>query len=229
MPADGSVMPAEDPTDPGPKRLRHALRLVHRRYWRQARARPSLTTAALLLPGIGNIFVAYLPPLVIANILGKLARGPQPSGGEFTLPVLLLVAAWVCGEVIWRFAGWFIARAELRGMEALYIEATGDTQGADTLSYDAMRGEIEEKGADSEYSTLLQRIAMERAGMVPPPIDLSKASAFERMFRANLELGSKTEQALAKRLGPERAREIRGDGWDSRSVWAGCPDDGGGD
>ena len=43
------------------------------------------------------------------------------------------------------------------------------------------------------------------------------------MFRAYIKLGEQTEQALAKRLGPERAKAIRGDGWGSRSNWAGCP------
>jgi hypothetical protein len=110
-------------------------------------------------------------------------------------------------------------------VRALYIEATGDTAGADILSVEAMRKEIEEKGAEQEHELLLQRIAMERAGLVAPPADLSKASAFERLFRAYLELGDQAEQALAKRIGPERAKAIRGDGWGSRSDWSGCPTD----
>jgi hypothetical protein len=108
-------------------------------------------------------------------------------------------------------------------VRALYIEATGDMQGADTLSTEAMRKEIEEKSGAEEHSQLLQRIALERAGLAKPPADLSKTSPFERLFRAYLELGNKTEQAVAKRLGPERAKAIRGEGWGSRSNWSGCP------
>jgi hypothetical protein len=42
-------------------------------------------------------------------------------------------------------------------------------------------------------------------------------------MRAYTQLGDDTEAALASRLGPERAAEIRGDAWDNRSVWSGCP------
>ena len=108
-------------------------------------------------------------------------------------------------------------------VRSLYIEATGDVQGADTLSIDAMRGEIEDKSVPGESSLVLRKIAQERAGHLQPPTDLSKASPFERMFRAYIALGDQSEQAIAKRLGPARAKEIRGDGWGSRSDWSGCP------
>jgi hypothetical protein len=142
-----------------------------------------------------------------ATSLGKNERGLEP--GE-----LPQVNAAV-GEV----------QAQWKALvKALYIEATGDVTGAETLSLDAMRGEIEEKGDQKEHNLVLQRIAMERAGQLQPPADLSKASPFERLFRAYVKLGDQTEQAIAKRLGAERAKAIRGDGWDSRSDWSGCPD-----
>ena len=108
-------------------------------------------------------------------------------------------------------------------LKALYIEATGDTAGAESLSMEAMRREIEEKTDQRDHNYVLQRIAQERAGQIPPPADLSKTSPFERMFRAYIKLGEQTEQALAKRLGAERAKAIRGDAWGSRSNWSGCP------
>jgi len=111
-------------------------------------------------------------------------------------------------------------------VRALYIEATGDVSGADNLSLDALRGEIQEKSPLGEHNLILQRIAQERAGLIAPPADLSKASPHERVMRAYLQLGSQTEAAIAKRLGPERAKEIRGDAWSSRSDWSGCPDPG---
>lgn len=88
-----------------------------------------------------------------------------------------------------------------------------------------MRKEIEEKGTTEDQDGLHQRIAMERAGLVQPPTpqQLAKASPFERLFRAFLQLGDRTEEAIAKKLGPERAAAIRGDGWGSRSDWSGCP------
>jgi hypothetical protein len=108
-------------------------------------------------------------------------------------------------------------------VRALYIEATGDLQGADTLSIEAMRHEIEEKGAPDEHNNILEQIAKERAGLAQPPADLSKTSPFERMFRASLKLGDQSEQAIATRLGADRAKQIRGEGWGSRSDMSGCP------
>ncbi len=109
-------------------------------------------------------------------------------------------------------------------LRALYIEATGDVAGADNLSISSMRSELQEKSSPGEHNLLLQRLARERAGLSPPPADLSKVSPYERMMRAFLELGNQAEAALARRLGPERAKEIRGDAWGSRSDWSGCPD-----
>jgi hypothetical protein len=109
-------------------------------------------------------------------------------------------------------------------VRALYLEATGDTAGADTLSTEAMRREIEEKSSREESGLILQRISAEKAGLAKPPADLSKTSPAERLMRAYLALGDQSEAALAKRLNAERARAIRGDAWDSRSDMSGCPD-----
>jgi len=110
-------------------------------------------------------------------------------------------------------------------VRALYLEATGDTAGVDSLSPEAMRGEIQEKGSPEDHNLILQRIANERAGYAQPPADLSRTSPYERLMRAYVALGDQAEAALAKRLGPERAAQIRGDGWSSRSDWSGCPRD----
>jgi hypothetical protein len=109
-------------------------------------------------------------------------------------------------------------------VKSLYIEATGDTAGAEILSNDAMRGEIEEKSARDEHNSLLQQISAENAGLAKPPLDWSKLTPFERLFRTWLTLGDQTEAAIAKRLGAERAKAIRGEAWDSRSDMSGCPD-----
>jgi ATP-binding cassette subfamily B protein len=105
------------------KRLSASLWLVVRRYAAQIRRRPALAIPALLLPGIGTILVFYAPPLVIAKLLAAFARGEQLSSGQLAPYVLTFAALWLAGEVLWRVADCFIARAEIRGMEALYIEA----------------------------------------------------------------------------------------------------------
>src|SRR6266566_2748746 len=105
------------------KRLSASLWLVVRRYAAQIRRRPALAIPALLLPGIGTVLVFYAPPLVIAKLLAAFARGQQFSSGQLAPYVLTFAALWLAGEVLWRAADCFIARAEIRGMEALYIEA----------------------------------------------------------------------------------------------------------
>src|SRR6266566_2211356 len=118
-----NAMTAKRNADRDPQRLAEALRLVVRRYAGQIRRRPAIALPALLLPGIGNVLVFYAPPLVIARLLGTFARNERLSAGQLAPYVLTFSGLWLAGEVLWRIAASFIARAEIRGMEALYIEA----------------------------------------------------------------------------------------------------------
>src|SRR5499426_4015760 len=104
-------------------RLNEALWLVLRRYGRQITRRPMIALPALLLPGIGDVLVFYAPPLVVARLLGTVARGEALTLGTFTPYVLTFTALWFAGEVVWRGAEALIARAEIRGIESLYVEA----------------------------------------------------------------------------------------------------------
>jgi ATP-binding cassette, subfamily B, bacterial len=106
-----------------PKRLGAALRLVVRRYSAQVRRRPVVALLALLLPGVGEVLIFYAPPLVVARLLGAFARNERLSADELAPYVLTFAGLWLAGEVIWRIAAAMIARAEIRGIEALYVEA----------------------------------------------------------------------------------------------------------
>ncbi len=117
-----------------------------------------------------------------------------------------------------------------RRVRGWYVEATGDAGGADALSAQAMGQELQEKAAPNEPQALSKRIAHERAGLVPPPDDLAKASPFERYFRAMAGLGEEAERLLADKLGAEKAHALRAHegGWPMRMDMAGCDDDDGG-
>ena len=104
-------------------RLNAALRLVLRRYGRQIGRRPWIAIPALLLPGLGDVFVFYAPALVVARLLGAFARGEPLTATELTPYVLVFAALWLTGEVIWRVAEALIARSEIRAIESLYVEA----------------------------------------------------------------------------------------------------------
>jgi len=105
------------------RRLSAAVRLVVRRYVDQVKARPWLSAAALVLPGLGNVLLFYTPPLVIARLLGAFARDEALTAAELTPYVLTIAGCWLVGEGIWRVAGAVIGRAEIRAMEALYVQA----------------------------------------------------------------------------------------------------------
>ena len=107
------------------RRLNAALWLVLRRYGRQVAQRPWVAVPALLLPGIGDVLVFYAPPLVVARLLGAVARDQAQTLtlGMFVPYVLTFTALWFAGEAVWRVAEALIARAEIGGIESLYIEA----------------------------------------------------------------------------------------------------------
>jgi ATP-binding cassette, subfamily B, bacterial len=106
-----------------PERLSAALWIVVRRYFAQIRRHPSVSIPALVLPGIGNILIFYAPPLIIAKVLGEFASGARPSLRELIPYVLAFTGAWLAGETIWRVTGFLLSRAEVRGLEELYVEA----------------------------------------------------------------------------------------------------------
>jgi ATP-binding cassette subfamily B protein len=110
-------------TDRDPRRLAAALRLVLRRYGAQLRRQPAIAIGALLLPAVGDVLTLYAPPLVVAKLLGGFARHERFAVADLTPYVLTFAALWLIGQVIWRIAVALIARVEIRGMQALYIEA----------------------------------------------------------------------------------------------------------
>jgi len=106
-----------------PERFSAALRLVLRRYAAQIRNRPGVALPALLLPGIGDVIVFYTPPLVVARLLNAFATHDRLTPRELVPYVAVFAGLWLAGEAVWRVAAPFIARAEIRGIEALYVEA----------------------------------------------------------------------------------------------------------
>ncbi len=118
-----------------PRRLRAAIRLVVQRYARQVRARPWLASISLILPGVGNIFVHYVPPLAIALLLSTLSHDAHAPIGALAPPVILLAVAWLGGEVIWRLAGWLLSRLEYHAIRALHIEAMDELAAKDVAFF----------------------------------------------------------------------------------------------
>ena len=91
----------------------------------------------------------------------------------------------------------------------LYLEITGDSRLAQSLSIGAMKAEINAKAPEGEGQRVYQRLAAERAGLRPPPTSPAGQSAFERLERLETGVGDAHERDLAAELGPTRARELR--------------------
>jgi ATP-binding cassette subfamily B protein len=106
-----------------PQRLSQSLRLVLRRYASQIRRRPAMAIPALLLPALGDVLTFYAPPLVVAKLLGAFARDTRLGASDVAPYVLAFAGLWLAGQITWRIAIAVMIRAEVRGMEALYIEA----------------------------------------------------------------------------------------------------------
>ncbi len=114
-------MTNEPPRDTS--RLTAALRLVLSRYWRQARRQPVMSTACVLLPAAADILSYYAPPLVIARLLGRLGRNETLTWSDLWPYVLAFAGLWTAGQLCWRIATILITRVEIKGLEALYVEA----------------------------------------------------------------------------------------------------------
>src|SRR5689334_20729240 len=105
------------------QRFTAALMLVLKRYAAQVRRRPAMAIAALLLPAVGDLLIFYVPPLIVARLLSEFARQKQLFAADFVPYVLAFAGIWLAGEIVWRLAAPAIARAEIRGIESLYVEA----------------------------------------------------------------------------------------------------------
>jgi hypothetical protein len=104
-----------------------------------------------------------------------------------------------------------------RELTELLLAIGKSQQWADQTSFLGMMAALHEASPMSaeEEEAMLRRLAAEKAGRIEPPADLSSLSIGERITRINVEFGDALEQALAARLGPERASELRHafDGW----------------
>lgn len=146
--------------------------------------------------------------------------------GQGGLPPEVAERLGLSAEETTRLAG---AVAKVRAgvreeVRQLYLEATGDSEGADSLSVSAMGWELQHKGSRGEVGKINAAIARERAGLAVPPADTSGLSPLERYFRLLAQLGDALENEVAQVVGTERARRLREDlgGWGSRMEFAGC-------
>lgn len=110
-------------------------------------------------------------------------------------------------------------------LRELYLEATGDERGAQSLSAEAMMAQINAAALPGEVREAHLQVARERAGQLEAPADLEELSPATRSIRLHAGLGDEFQRLLAAELGEDRAHELRAaqGGWPwSRSYSRAC-------
>jgi ATP-binding cassette, subfamily B, bacterial len=165
------------PTAPGPRadrdpgRLHAALWLVVRRYAAQIRRRPGMAIPALILPGIADALIFYTPPLVVARLLGAFARDEQLTARELAPYLLTMTGLWLAGEVVWRFALYFMIRTEVLSMQSLYIEAMDELLAKDlSFFHDNFAGSLTKRtlGYARRFETIFDVLCFSVSSNVIP-------------------------------------------------------------
>lgn len=105
------------------QRSKQAYRLAIKHYWRQIVIDWRLSFPGLFLTGVGMIFVAYLPPLVIAKILQRYSEASVPDLNALTPYILAFGGLWLAGEFMWRLAIHLLIKVETSGTRRLYNNA----------------------------------------------------------------------------------------------------------
>ncbi len=112
----------------------------------------------------------------------------------------------------------------LGDLRRIYVEVTGNAEGARHLSAEGIKQEVVAKSPEGEAPQVWRQLSAEKAGLTP--VSTTPGSPLERMMRLLTNQGDDFEKALAAQLGPERARELRmkNNGWGNRSGSThGCP------
>ena len=99
-----------------------ATKLVLKHYFGCMRANWKVILPALLLPGIGSIFVFYVPPLFVAKILAQYSSS-NVLNNQVWHYVAWLTAAWLFGEILWRIGVHYLIKADAAGIHQLYLKA----------------------------------------------------------------------------------------------------------
>ena len=100
-----------------------AIRQVIRDYLRILKRYKKYLFTGLFFPGIGSIFVFYVPPVIIGSLIDRFvndgAISLEAAGGY----LFAFAGLWILGEIFWRFGMHLIMLGEAKGLEDLSNEA----------------------------------------------------------------------------------------------------------
>ena len=96
-----------------------AVRQVLRDYWKQYKSYPLYSGVGFFLPAIGDIFVFFVPPLIVAHIINTFIAQGQISLDSVGKYIVLFGGLWLLGEVFWRIGMHFVIKLEAKGLSNL--------------------------------------------------------------------------------------------------------------
>jgi ATP-binding cassette, subfamily B, bacterial len=95
--------------------------LALRYYGRQMARLRRFTVPAMLLPAVGNTCIFYIAPLIVAQLVGRLAGHGSIGIGAAMPYVLGLAGVLFLAEVVWRIGIHCLNRLDGHGIENLYV------------------------------------------------------------------------------------------------------------
>lgn len=100
-----------------------ATKLAYRHYIQQIKANLRTSLPAIILPGIGSILIFFVPTYVVARLVATIIDQPELKLSTMLLYVAIIGIAWLAGEMVWRLAFFFEAKAVSNAIRSLYENA----------------------------------------------------------------------------------------------------------
>ncbi len=98
----------------------NTTKIAFRHYLGQIKHDWFLSVPTMVLSGVGNILVFYVPPLIIAALIQRLGNGKDFSVSDALPFVITFAGVWIFGEVLWRLTFYFMIKFETRTLDRLY-------------------------------------------------------------------------------------------------------------
>ncbi|MEK6905786.1 MAG: ABC transporter ATP-binding protein [Nanoarchaeota archaeon] len=150
-----------------------AIKLVFKHYFNCIRTDWRVVLPALLLPGMGSIFVFYVPPLFVGKILAQYGSSGGIVTNQVWSYVAWLAAAWLFGEILWRIGIHFLIKADVAGVSRLYMQAMDYLLAKDIAFFNNhFSGSLTKKtiGYAKNYETFVDTLAFNVSSNVLPLI-----------------------------------------------------------
>ena len=157
--------------DRGSPRSRAALALAVRRYLSALRQQGPLAVVALVAPALGNVLIFYIPPLVVARLVGRIATdGALPAEGTAGY-VTWFAVSWFAGECLWRLGIHCLNRTDANGIAQLYVSGMDELLAKDlAFFHDSFGGSLTKRlvGYGKRFEEFVDTLSFQVVGNLGP-------------------------------------------------------------